>query len=144
MNTDVESLTNFHKLPNRISANSRIKYPQTPEWFIFSSYRKITFLGKTMSNPPHPSTKHISMAIQLKTGNERQVSGFGFRVLQVETRNQKLGTSTSSNHISQNRRLFTEDFHHRKQGLSPQNPHRIPIIPLRSELPKILPSENAQ
>ena len=31
MNTDVESLTNFHKLPNRISANSRIKYPQTPE-----------------------------------------------------------------------------------------------------------------
>ena len=49
-------------------------------------------------------------------------SGFGFRVLQLETRNQKLGTFTSSNHISQNRRLTTEDFHHRKQGLSPQNP----------------------
>ena len=47
-------------------------------WFIFSSYRKITFLGKTMSNPPHPSTKPTSMAIQLKTGNERRVLGFGF------------------------------------------------------------------
>jgi hypothetical protein len=44
-------------------------------WFIFSSYRKITFLGKTMSNPPHPSTKPTSMAIQLKTGNERRGSG---------------------------------------------------------------------
>ena len=87
MNTDVESLTNFHKLPNRISANSRIKYPQTPEWFIFSSYRKITFLGKTRSNPPHPSTKHTSMAIQLKTGNERQVSGFGFCNWKPEIRN---------------------------------------------------------
>jgi hypothetical protein len=45
-----------------------------------------------------------------------------FRVLQLETRNQKLRTFTSSNHISQNSRLFTEDFHHRKQGLSPQAP----------------------
>ena len=44
----------------------------------FSHYRKITFLGKTMSNPPHPSTKPTSMAIQLKTGNERRVSGFEF------------------------------------------------------------------
>ena len=42
----------------------------------------------------------------------------------------KFETSTKSsplpsNHISQNRRLFTEDFHHRKQGLSPQNPLNI-------------------
>ena len=28
---DVESLTNFHKLPNRISTNSRTEFPQTPE-----------------------------------------------------------------------------------------------------------------
>jgi len=27
-----------------------------------------------------------------------------------------------SSHISQNCRLFTKDFHHRKQGLSPQAP----------------------
>ena len=59
-------------------------------------------------------------------------SGFGFRVLQLGTRNQKLGTFTSYNHIPQSRRLFTEDFHHRKQGLSPQNP-----LLLRSSCPTI-------
>ena len=53
----------------------------------FSHYRKITFLGKTMSNPPHPSTKHTSMAIQLKTGNERRGSGFGFCNWKPGTRN---------------------------------------------------------
>ena len=47
---------------------------------------------------------------------------FGFQVLQLGTRNQKLGTFTSSNHISQNHRLTTENFLHSKQGLSPQNP----------------------
>ena len=41
--------------------------------------------------------------------------------MQLETRNPKLRTFTSSNHIPQNRRLTAEDFHHRKQGLSPQN-----------------------
>ena len=38
-------------------------------------------------------------------------SGSWFLVLQQETRNQKFGTFTSYNHISQNRRLTTEDFH---------------------------------
>ena len=56
-------------------------------WFIFSSYRKITFLGITMSNQPHPSTKPTSMAIQLKTGNERRVSGFGVCNWKPEIRN---------------------------------------------------------
>ena len=48
--------------------------------------------------------------------------------MQLETRNQKLGTFTSSNHISQNRRLFTKDFYHRKQGLSPQIPSCHPAM----------------
>ena len=47
-------------------------------------------------------------------------SGSWFRVLQLGTRNPKLRTFTSSNHISQKHHLFAEDFHHRKQGLSPQ------------------------
>ena len=64
-------------------------------WFIFSSYRKITFLGKTMSNPPHPSTKPTSMAIQLKTGNERRVSGFGFCNWEPGTRNSEPSLHTT-------------------------------------------------
>ena len=48
---------------------------------------------------------------------------FGFRVLQLGTRNPKLRTFTSYNHISQKRHLSAEDFQHRKQGLSPQAPY---------------------
>ncbi|MBR6586756.1 MAG: ORF6N domain-containing protein, partial [Kiritimatiellae bacterium] len=51
--------------------------------------------------------------------------------MQLETRNQKLGTFTSSNHISQNRRLATENFHCSKQGLSPQAPIRSRILTIR-------------
>ena len=53
----------------------------------FSCYRKITFLGKTRSIPQHPSTKHTSMAIKLKTGNERRVLGFATGNQESETRN---------------------------------------------------------
>jgi hypothetical protein len=62
-----------------------------------------------MSNPPHPSTKPTSMAIQLKTGNERRVSGFGFCNWKPEIRNSEpsLQATISPKTAAYSLRIFT-------------------------------------
>ena len=84
----------------------------TRQWLYilwFSHYRKITFLGITRSNPQHPSTKHTSMAIQLKTGNERRVLGFGFCNWEPGIRNSEpsLHTAISLKNVTYPPKIFS-------------------------------------
>ena len=109
------------KLSKQISGNhrptrrTRLTRPTSP-----SAKREALLPMPEASPEKNAATVSISRPFS-SSGSWLRVHSSWFRVLQLETKNQKLGTFTSYNHIFQNRHLLAEDFHCSKQG-----PHRVP------------------